>query len=190
MDQDYYKLDLHNLVEKFSVDRDKGLNQSDVQKRLNKYGQNKIREAKSVSAWKVLLNQLRDILIIILIVASGLAFLIGDELEAIAILVVILFNTFIGFATEYQAQKAMASLKDVLTKKAVVLRDGQKSEIEAKNLVPGDLVFLEEGDSIPADARLLASNNLSINEAALTGESESVTKSADTEFTDDQTLAD
>ncbi|MFW5790716.1 MAG: cation-translocating P-type ATPase [Bacillota bacterium] len=190
MEQDYYKMDLDNLVEKFSVDRDKGLKQADVQERLNKYGQNKIKEAKGISVWKVLLNQLRDILIIILIVASGLAFLIGDELEAIAILVVIIFNTVIGFATEYQAQKAMASLKDVLTKKAVVLRDGEKSEIEAKKLVPGDLIFLEEGDSIPADARLLTSKNLSINEAALTGESESVAKNADEELGEDKALAD
>ncbi|MGM0414730.1 MAG: cation-translocating P-type ATPase [Bacillota bacterium] len=189
MEQDYYKLDLDNLIEEFSVDQDKGLDQDEVEDRLNKYGKNKIKEAKGISAWKVLLNQLRDILIIILIVASGLAFAIGDELEAIAILVVILFNTIIGFATEYQAQKAMASLKDVLTKKAVVLRNDKKIEIEAEDLVPGDLIFLEEGDSIPADARLLNSNNLSINEAALTGESESVAKDADDEIAENKTLA-
>ncbi|MGM0420376.1 MAG: cation-translocating P-type ATPase [Bacillota bacterium] len=189
MSTEYYQEDIHNLLEEFTADQEAGLNKDQVEQKLKKYGKNKMKKSKGVSAWKVLLNQLRDILIIILIVAAILAFLIGDTLEAAAILVVILFNTFIGFITEYQAQKAMASLKDVLTQKAVVVRGGVKKEIEAENLVPGDIIFLEEGDQVPADARLLTAQNLSINEAALTGESESVSKDAQAEFTEDKPLA-
>lgn len=111
-------------------------------------------------------------IIIILIIAGALAFLIGDSLEAFAILAVIVFNTIIGFMTEYQAQKAVSSLMNVLSKK----------EIKSEELVAGDICFIKEGDQIPADSRLLEANNLTVNEASLIGESESVNKDAGAQF--------
>jgi len=182
LDQKYYKKEIDSILEKFNTDPETGLSSEAVTKQKEKYGPNKLRESKGVSFWKILLNQLKDLIIIILIIAAALAFLIGDTLEGYAILAVIVFNTIIGFVTEYQAQKAVASLKNVLSKKALVIRDGKKREIEAAELVPGDIIFIEEGDQIPADSRLIDSNNLTVNEVSLTGESESVAKEAEADF--------
>lgn len=189
MTEKYYQTSLDCLVEKLNSNFEQGLSSDEIKKRKKEYGLNKLQESKGVSFWKILLNQLKDLIIIILIIAAVLAFLIGDMLEGYAILAVIIFNTIIGFITEYQAQKAVASLKNVLSKKAVVLRGGNKKEIEAAELVPGDIIFIEEGDQIPADARLLSSQNLTVNEASLTGESESVSKDHQAEFDSDKTLA-
>lgn len=189
LSQEYYRKKIDKVIKDLAVDLKQGLNQNIVEKRKEKYGLNKLKESKGVSFWQILLNQLRDLIIIILIIAAGLAFLIGDNLEGFAIFAVIVFNTVIGFVTEYQAQKAVASLKNVLSKKAVVLRSGSKKEIEAKELVPGDIFFIEEGDQIPADARLIEAQNLTVNESSLTGESESVSKDAEAQFEEEKTLA-
>ena len=189
MSQNYYREKINQVIKDFNTDPKQGLNQNNLEKKREKYGKNKLRESKGVSFWQILLNQLKDLIIIILIIAALLAFLIGDNLEGFAIFAVIIFNTIIGFVTEYQAQKAVASLKNVLSKKAVVLRCGSKKEIEAEELVPGDIFFIEEGDQIPADARLIESKNLTVNEASLTGESESVSKNADALFKEEKTLA-
>ena len=189
MNQKYYREKIDSILKSFNSDAEQGLSSETAAEKKEKYGLNKIRESKGVSIWKILLNQLKDLIIIILMIAAVLAFLIGDSLEGFAILAVIVFNTIIGFVTEYQAQKAVASLKNVLSKKAVVLRGGRKKEVEAVELVPGDIIFIEEGDQIPADARLLEAQNLTVNEASLTGESESVAKDHEAEFDSEKTLA-
>ncbi|CCU80850.1 hypothetical protein HSACCH_02365 [Halanaerobium saccharolyticum subsp. saccharolyticum DSM 6643] len=189
MSQKYYREKIDNIVKDFDTDLSQGLTQNAVEKKKEEYGKNKLSESRGVSFWQILLNQLKDLIIIILIIAAGLAFLIGDNLEGFAILAVIIFNTIIGFVTEYQAQKAVASLKNVLSKMALVLRSGTKKEIKAEELVPGDIIFIEEGDQIPADARLFESTNLTVNEASLTGESESVSKDAAANFEEEKTLA-
>ena len=190
MSQNYYRKKIDEIIKEFDTDPDQGLSQEAAEKKREKYGENKLRESKGVSFWQILLNQIRDLIIIILIIAGALAFLIGDSLEGFAILAVIIFNTIIGFVTEYQAQKAVSSLKNVLSKKAVVLRSGSKKEIEAQKLVPGDIFFIKEGDQIPADSRLIEAQNLKVNEASLTGESESVSKNAESQFEEEKTLAD
>lgn len=189
LSQNYYNKKIEQLIKDFNTDAKEGLDQNSVENRKEKYGENKLGETKGVSSWKILLNQLKDLIIIILIIAALLAFLIGDSLEAYAIVAVIVFNTIIGFVTEYQAQKAVASLKDVLSEKALVIREGKKHDISSVELVPGDIIFIEEGDQIPADARLITANNLTINEASLTGESESAAKNAEAEFDSETTLA-
>ena len=189
MSQDYYRKKIDEIIEDFDTDLNQGLDQSSVAKKREKYGKNKMRESKSVSFLQILLNQIKDLIIIILIIAAVLAFLIGDSLEGFAIVAVIVFNTIIGFVTEYQAQKAVSSLKNVLSKKALVLRSGSKKEIKAEELMPGDIFFIEEGDQIPADARLIESQNLTVSEASLTGESESVSKDAEALFKEEKTLA-
>ncbi|RAK08178.1 Ca2+-transporting ATPase [Halanaerobium saccharolyticum] len=189
MAQNYYKQKIDEIIKKFNTDLTQGLKESELKKKQEKYGKNKLRESRGVSFWQILFNQIKDLIIIILIISAALAFLIGDNLEGFAILAVIVFNTIIGFVTEYQAQKAVASLKNVLSKKALVLRSGSKKEIEAAELVPGDIIFIEEGDQIPADSRLVDSQNLTVNEASLTGESESVSKNAEAEIAEDKTLA-
>lgn len=189
MADQFYKKDLKTVIEKFNSDSKEGLNNKEVVEKQNRFGLNKLRERKGVSIWQILLNQLQDLIIVILIIAALLAFLIGDTLEGYAILAVIIFNTIIGFVTEYQAQKAVASLKNVLSKKALVIRAGRKKEIKAEELVPGDIILIEEGDQIPADARLIEAKNLTINEASLTGESESVSKDAEADLAAETTLA-
>ena len=189
MAQEYYKEKIDSIIKNFKTDPESGLSSAELKEKKEEYGPNKIRESEGVSFWKILLNQLKDLIIIILITAAVLAFLIGDTLEGYAILAVIVFNTIIGFVTEYQAQKAVASLKNVLSKKALVIRAGKKKEIKAEELVPGDIILIEEGDQIPADARLIDSNNLTVNEASLTGESESVAKEAEARFEEEKTLA-
>ena len=189
LDQKFYRNQIEEVVKAFETNLKQGLDQNTLAKMKEKYGKNKLREAAGVSFWQILFNQLKDLIIIILITAAVLAFLIGDSLEGFAILAVIVFNTIIGFVTEYKAQKAVASLKNVLSKKAVVLRSGSKKEIKAEELVPGDIIFIEEGDQIPADARLFESTHLTVNEASLTGESESVSKNAEAQFEEEKTLA-
>ena len=189
METNYYQKKLDFSINDLNTDLNNGLSKNEAKTRKKKYGENKIRKEKGVSFWKVFLNQVKDLIIIILVVSTLLAFLIGDNLEGFAILAVIIFNTIIGFATEYKAQKAVASLKNVLSKTAVVLRGGNKKEIKAKDLVPGDIIFIEEGDQIPADARLINSNRLTVNEASLTGESESVSKDAETVIGAEEPLA-
>ena len=179
MATEYYKKDIEYVIDELNTNRQEGLDYQKINKKREEYGENKIEEERGVSFWKILINQFNDLIIIILVISAILAFLIGDNLEGFAILAVIIFNTIIGFITEYQAQKAVASLKEVLSKQAVVLREGNKEQIEAKDLVPGDIIFIEEGDQIPADARLISSKRLTVNEASLTGESESVSKEAD-----------
>lgn len=189
MNQDYYKKQLDEVFNELNTDPEMGLDKKELEEKRERYGLNKISESRGVSFWQILLNQFKDLIIIILVIAALLAFLIGDNLEGFAILAVIVFNTIIGFVTEYKAQKAVSSLKMVLSKKAVVIRSGSKKEINAEELLPGDIIFVEEGDQIPADARLIDSKNLSINEASLTGESESVSKSADSLMEEDKPLA-
>jgi len=189
LSREFYKENKISILNSLNSDSDQGLNKTQVEKKREKFGLNKLQEKRGVSVWQILLNQLKDLIIIILIIAAVLAFLIGDTLEGYAILAVIVFNTIIGFVTEYRAQKAVASLKNVLSKKALVIRDGKKQEIEAVDLVPGDIIFIEEGDQIPADARLIDTNNLTVNEASLTGESESVAKEAEAQFDSKKTLA-
>lgn len=189
MSKSFYQKDIDEILDFFNSDLENGLSHSEIKKKEEEYGRNKISESKGVSPLKILLNQIRDLVIIILIVASGLAFLIGEHLEAYAILAVIFFNTVIGFLSEYNAQKAMSSLKEVLSEKAVVIRESNVKEIPAEELLPGDIILIDEGDRIPADARLLSSQNLSINEASLTGESQSVEKDAESEIEEETTLA-
>ena len=116
---------------------------------------------------------------IILIVATLVSWLLGEWLEAAVIMVILVLIALLGFLQEFKAEQAMRALRQLATPKAVVLRDGKRIEIDAKDLVPGDILVLETGNIVPADARLLETVNLHIQEAALTGESESVKKQTD-----------
>ncbi|MFW6306025.1 MAG: cation-translocating P-type ATPase [Bacillota bacterium] len=167
------------LLNKLDSDKSTGLEEKKISKRLEKYGKNKLRESKGVSGWEVLYNQFKDLMIILLFVTVIAAFLIGDIIEGIAVLGIIIFNTLLGFVTEYRAEKSMESLKGILTPTSKVIRSGDIKEISAEELVPGDILLLEEGDKISADGRLLESSNLSVNESVLTGESETVSKDAE-----------
>jgi len=154
----------------------KGLTQEEVRKRQDKYGPNRIKEEKPTPLIILFLSQFADILIALLIIAAIAAFMIGDVIDAGVILLAVLLNTIIGFIQEYRSRRAVESLKGLITKTAVVRREGKTAEIDAELLTVGDIVLLEEGVKVPADLTLIEAKGLSLDESQLTGESEAVVK--------------
>jgi len=153
-----------------------GLSSAEAARRLAQYGPNELQETRRISPWAILLEQFKNILIIILLIAVGLSAILGHGVEAIAITVIVLFAVGLGFIQEYRAERAIEALRQMAAPTATVLRDGDDVELPARNLVPGDVILLEAGDRVPADARLIEAINLQVEEAALTGESVPVEK--------------
>jgi P-type Ca2+ transporter type 2C len=153
-----------------------GLTGTEAARRLLEYGPNELQAAYPVSPWTILLEQFKNVLIIVLLVATALSALLGHGVEAIAITVIVLFAVILGFVQEYRAERAIEALRHMAAPTATVFRDGAESEIPARDLVPGDVVVLRAGNRIPGDARLIEAANLQIQEAALTGESVPVEK--------------
>lgn len=153
-----------------------GLTEKEAEARLKKYGYNEIKETKKISPIKIFLNQFNNIVIYILIFALAISIFLGETIDAIVIGAIVIANAILGFIQEYKAEKSIEALKKLASLKATVIRDGKDKDIDAKNLVPGDIVKLETGDKIPADCRLFELINLQTLEAALTGESTPVSK--------------
>jgi P-type Ca2+ transporter type 2C len=156
-----------------------GLTPAEASARLTRSGSNALRMAGPTPAWKILLAQLRSFVVLLLAAAVAFSLLIGDRLDAIAISVVLVINAALGFFMELRARRAMHALLKLDVPRAVVARDGTVREIDAHELVPGDVIELDTGRSVPADCRLLRTAELRVNEAALTGESLPVTKATD-----------
>ena len=159
------------------VDPGRGLEEGEAVARLARFGANRLIEATPRPVWLKFLDQFRNLLVIVLLFAAALAWAISNIKDAVVILVVVLFNASLGFYQEYRAEQTLAALKGMLAAHARVRRNARIEEIDAVQLVPGDIVLLEAGDCIPADGRLLAVHSLEIEEAALTGESHAVGKS-------------
>ncbi|HVR28884.1 MAG TPA: cation-translocating P-type ATPase [Thermoanaerobaculia bacterium] len=170
----------HGLSAEEALDRlgstKQGLSSDEAARRLERYGPNELRAADRVSAFQLLLAQLKNALILILIAATVLSAFLGHLVEAITILVIVLFAVVLGFIQEYRAERAIEALQRMAAPNATVLRDGEEVKIPARDLVPGDLVLIAAGDRCPADARLVTAVNLQIEEAVLTGESMPVEK--------------
>ena len=154
-----------------------GLTEADARRRLDETGPNALPAAPPRSAWLILLDQLRSVVVLLLCAAAGVAALVGDLTESLAIGAVLVINTALGFVTELRARRAMESLARLQAPHAIVIRDGAARQIDARELVPGDVVQLEAGQVVPADARLLESSDVATVEASLTGESLPVIKS-------------
>lgn len=148
-----------------------GLTSADADARLLEYGPNELKAAQRISPWAILLEQFKNVLIIILLIASVLSIFLGHGVEAVAITVIVLFAVLLGFVQEYRAERAIEALREMAAPTATVLRDGIDSELAARTLVPGDIILLHAGDRVPGDARVIESINLKADEAALTGES-------------------
>ncbi len=155
-----------------------GLTTAEAQRRLETYGPNELRAARRVSPWMLLLDQFKNVLIVILLVATGLSAFLGEGVETVVIGVIVLFAVGLGFIQEFRAEKAIDALRKMAAPTATVLRDGDDVEVPAGHLVPGDIVLLQAGDRVPADARIVESINLQIEEASLTGESVAAEKHA------------
>jgi len=155
-----------------------GLSAVEAEARLATYGPNELQAAHGVSALGILASQFKNVLIVILLVATLLSAVLGHGTEAIAIAAIVLLAVLLGFVQEFRAERATDALRRMAAPTAAVLRDGEECEIPARQLVPGDLILLRAGDRVPADARLIESVNLQVEEAALTGESVPVEKHA------------
>jgi P-type Ca2+ transporter type 2C len=155
-----------------------GLTEKEAKKNLDKYGSNEIKEIGKNSLLKILLRQVKsNFIIYLLLVAMILSFFVGKSITAYVILVVILAVILTGFFQEYRAEKAVEKLKDMIMPVSIVVRGGEQKEILTKEIVPGDVLILRNGEKIPADCIILSDKNLLINEAVLTGESDEVSKS-------------
>ncbi len=167
-----------------------GLEQAEAERRLAQYGPNRFERTPPASAWRVLAAQLRNVVVGLLLIATAVALLTGDVLDAAAIGAVLVLNVAIGFTTELRARRAMEALIDLEVARARVLRDGQWHEADARDLVPGDIVHLEAGQTVPADARLLEAWELRVQEASLTGEPIAAQKAAHLSLPSDVPLPD
>jgi Ca2+-transporting ATPase len=153
-----------------------GLGAAEAARRLAEFGPNELQAQGRVSPWAILLEQFKNVLIIILLLATALSAFLGHGVEAIAITVIVLFAVILGFIQEFRAERAIEALREMAAPSATVIRDGRDQRIPAHDLVPGDLVVLSTGDKVPADARLTEAINLQTVEAALTGESAPIEK--------------
>jgi Ca2+-transporting ATPase len=153
-----------------------GLTNSEAARRLASCGPNELQAAGRVSPWAILLEQFKNILIIILLLATAFSAFLGHGVEAIAITVIVLFAVVLGFVQEYRAERAIEALREMAAPAATVIREGRERRVPARELVPGDLILLATGDKVPADVRLIEAVNLQTVEAALTGESAPVEK--------------
>jgi Ca2+-transporting ATPase len=188
-EHEWYALDAKKVLEHLKV-QDNGLSSGEAAKRLAYYGPNQLREAPRPSFLKTLWEQLNNFVVILLIIASVISALLGDYVEAAAIMAIVVLNAVLGIVQERRAEEALAALKKLASPDAQVMRDGHRATIPAYELVPGDLVFLEAGNFIPADIRLLEAVNLRVEEASLTGESLAVQKNAATVLEENVPLGD
>ena len=156
--------------------REHGLTEKEAAERLQEYGPNKFPEGKTDSLLIIFLRQFQSPLIYILLAAAAIVFSMGEVVDAVVILVILLFNSIVGTIQEGKAQNTLWALKKFAETSATVMRDGKELVLKDTEVVPGDIIILQEGEKIPADARIIFGNTLKIDEASLTGESEPVTK--------------
>ncbi|MAG50394.1 haloacid dehalogenase [archaeon] len=181
---EYYQQGIKEVVNNLKSSFN-GLKEKDAKQRLKKYGYNEIEEKNKISILKIFLSQFTDFLIIILILAAIISFAVGffpgqpsHNVDAILILSIVFLNGIFGFIQDYKAEKSIHALKKLAAPMALVIRNGKEQEIEAKNLVSGDIVLVNQGDQIPADLRLIEGKDLEVDESVLTGESTGVAKKA------------
>lgn len=175
----WHTLPLAAAFEKLRSDQSRGLTQAEANRRLVQFGPNTLPPANQRSTWAIFLAQFQSLIVVLLVGATAIAFALGENIEALSILIVIVLNAGIGFLTEWKAEQALAGLQQQSVRVAHAIRDGLESEIPAADLVPGDLVVLAAGARVPADGRIVESARLQIEEAALTGESIAVTKTSE-----------
>ena len=187
---DWYTLTTEETLDRLEVNPKEGLPATTVQQRLEKYGFNELIERGRKHPLLIVWDQIKEIMVVILIVAAAVSAFLGEYNDVIVIMAIVILNAILGFTQEYRAEQAIAALKKLAVPTVKVRRDGRIEEVSARELVPGDVVYLETGDLVPADGRVLESVNLRIQEAALTGESEAVDKHIDALTADDLPLGD
>lgn len=186
----WHALEASEAVKALGTDPKKGLDSEQAARRIATFGMNVLAEAPRPSIWHRVLEQFNNFIVLVLIGAAVVSALLGDYLEAIAIMAIVLLNAALGVIQEQRAEEALAALRQLAAPEAQVIRGGHRQTIPAPELVPGDVVLLEAGNYVPADLRLIETVNLRVDEAALTGESVPVSKEARLVLTQDQALGD
>lgn len=177
MNQDWHTLSI-NKIKKILKTSEKGLTSKEAAKRLKIYGKNVLKAEKKQTWLKVFISQFTDFLILILLAATVISLALGETVDGIIIFSIVVLSAFLGFIQEYRSQKAVEALKKMAAPEALVLRNGQPQKIKAEKVVPGDILLLNTGDKVAADARIIKEMGLEVNEAVLTGESLPVKKEA------------
>jgi Ca2+-transporting ATPase len=178
-----YRLHVSELIARLRTDERRGLSDEEARARLAQYGSNELAAEKPVPAWRRFLSQFQDVLVILLLIATGISAALwvverdaALPYEAIAIFAIVLLNAAMGYVQESRAEAAVAALRAMSAADASAIRDGERRSVPASEVVPGDIILIEEGDTIPADGRLIESTALQTAEASLTGESLPITK--------------
>lgn len=184
-----YNLTKEQVLEKFEA-TEKGLTGEEALRRLKKYGPNKVAKKQNWSWFSILVGQFNDALVWILLVAGSLSFIFGEYRDTVIIFLIVGINATIGFFQEYKAEKTLENIRQLASDKAIVLRDGQRIEIDSSLLVPGDIIVLASGDSVAADAYLLESYDVYTNEFIFTGESKPGKKNTQVISEEDVVLSD
>ncbi|MAF89009.1 MAG: haloacid dehalogenase [Euryarchaeota archaeon] len=153
-----------------------GLSSEDAKERLEKYGLNEIVELKKISPISIFLHQFSNFLVLVLLAAASIAFFVGETVDSILIFMIVALNGVFGFIQDYRAEKSIEALRNLAKAKTKVLRDGRQTLIPSSEVVPGDILVLEEGESVPADSRLIENISIGLDESSLTGESGTVSK--------------
>jgi len=172
----WYTRTVKDITQYFNVDTSRGLSSKEVKARLEKFGPNQLKESKGRTVWDMFFNQFKEALVLILLISAIVSIFLGEVSDAIVIAVILVLNATLGVVQEFKAEKSLAALKKMTVPDALVIRNSKQTKIKSNKLVPGDIVLLESGDRIPADLRLFKVNDIKVQEAILTGESEPVEK--------------
>ncbi|MGQ9468373.1 MAG: cation-translocating P-type ATPase [Nitrososphaerales archaeon] len=175
-EENWHAMEIADVIKILHTDRDRGLSDAEVKSRLAFYGTNELVIEKKISPVRIFFKQFTNIFLGILLIATIISALLGEVIDAIVISIIVFFVVILGFIQEYRAERTLESLKKMLSPTCTVIRDGEEKEVLVKEIVPGDIVVLKDGDKVPADIRLVEVVNLQLDEAPLTGESVPVTK--------------
>ena len=178
-DPRWHRLNIDDVLQQVGTDATRGLTAVVAARRLSDTGPNSLPEPPALSVWTLLGRQFRSPLVLVLVAALVVAAAVGESIDASAIGAIVLLNAALGFVQEHRADRALAALRRMVVGRATVIRDGERISVATEQVVPGDLIVVEPGDAVPADARLVWTSGLRVDEAPLTGESVPVTKTAD-----------
>lgn len=173
----YHTMSVEEVLDLMHTHKETGLSSEESQRRIREYGPNRIEKEKGPSSLSILISQFNNALIVILLIATVLSFALGEAVDAVVIIMIVILVAAIGFSQERKTEKVLSALKNMQNTSVSVVRDGKPMEIDIDQIVPGDVVSVAAGDKISADMRMLESYNILVNEAALTGESTQVLKS-------------
>src|SRR5699024_7718980 len=173
----WYQIEVDKVEEKLQVKVNTGLSEKQVQATRRKYGQNELTSQKQTPRWLIFLKQFQDFMVIVLLGATLIAGLLGEFIDAIAIMIIVLVNGCIGYFQEQKAERSLEKLKQLSAPLAHVKRNGEWERLPSREIVVGDIIKIKSGDRVPADIRIVEENSLELEESALTGESLPVAKS-------------